>query len=193
MKCPNCNADIADGDKFCGNCGSQLPQHGHEPTMTRGQVEIFEALENELQNLPLSQAWGTSLFYNPAAIREGDTYKLYDQRCDMELYQFIRNKTFEILIRPKYYPCDMPVASQILDFSRTLTQWHDFLTGLGLKMKDHSFGKNHPRGNVLSGSLCFGSSQSPIAFMLSFDDVLINEPCSVSVCYLINNRINQIF
>ena len=111
----------------------------------------------------------------------------------MELYQFIRNRTFEILIRPKYYPCDMPVASQILDFSRTLTQWHDFLKGLGLEMKDNSFGKNHPRGKVLSGSLCFGSSQSPIAFMLSFDDVLINEPCSVSVCYLINNRINQIF
>lgn len=26
LKCPNCNAEVFEGDKFCGNCGTPLTE-----------------------------------------------------------------------------------------------------------------------------------------------------------------------
>lgn len=31
MKCPNCNAEVFEGDKFCGECGYDLSNHTPEP------------------------------------------------------------------------------------------------------------------------------------------------------------------
>ena len=36
MKCPNCNAENAEGMKFCGECGTKLPEPmNHCPTCNK--------------------------------------------------------------------------------------------------------------------------------------------------------------
>ena len=197
MKCPNCNADNVADARFCGNCGTRLPLYYDKTANTNSSnttPDILAALEQELINLPLSQPWGTSILHNPNAVRDGDKYTLYDERCNMELTQFIRDKTFDLFIEPeKAYQRLMPVTSSVLDFSRTLTQWHNFFTSLGLEMKDNITKVECSHGVILTGIMWFGSPKSPIAFALTFGGILENEPRGVNFCYLINNRINRIF
>ncbi len=68
MNCPRCGYEVADGQKFCNECGASLPENAPEQVFDYGYAESSEPYDSEEPVRPNSRKWlipliiGISLF-----------------------------------------------------------------------------------------------------------------------------------
>ena len=59
MNCPKCNTPNPDGQKFCGNCGAELPQNKPNYSYTDNNFQSAKMMMGEKSNHPFINVLGS--------------------------------------------------------------------------------------------------------------------------------------